>query len=168
MSGRCVQKATLGSFSGDGLGRLGLNPAGVCHGFALLSPVWNRLFWQDAWRKWRLVLFSHVRRRNSLGRLVNIGGPAIVEIQGSAAWDTWNAIVYLFFGALWPAAQILVTAASLRLFPYTFNKKRTLYVIPSNTSIFPGFVLPYVTFFSFANCNGSLVKHWHATEHVHT
>ena len=63
MSGRCVQKATLGSFSGDGLGRLGLNPAGVCHGFALLSPVWNRLFWQDAWRKWRLVLFSHVRRR---------------------------------------------------------------------------------------------------------
>ena len=34
---------TLGSFSGDGLGRLGLNPAGVCHGFALLSPVWNRL-----------------------------------------------------------------------------------------------------------------------------
>ena len=44
MSGRCVQKATLGSFSGDGLGRLGLNPAGVCHGFALLSPVWTRLF----------------------------------------------------------------------------------------------------------------------------
>ena len=31
-------------FGGWFLDRLGLNPAGVCHGFALLSPVWNRLF----------------------------------------------------------------------------------------------------------------------------
>lgn len=28
-------------------------------------------------------------------------------------------------------------------------------------------MLPFVAFFSFANCNGSLVKYWHATKHMH-